>query len=64
LELIVNRNLQSDDVILSVEFSGDLHQWTRGRMITREILENGLAAETWVDSLGRTDVLFARLRAQ
>jgi hypothetical protein len=64
LELVVNRNLQCDDVILSVEFSGDLHQWTRGRMITREILENGLAAETWVDSLGRTDVLFARLRAQ
>ncbi|HEY6227177.1 MAG TPA: hypothetical protein VI282_08660, partial [Verrucomicrobiae bacterium] len=64
LQLVVHRNLLADDVALSVEFSEDLLQWTRGRMIRTSNLGNGLASETWVDALSRRQVLFARLRAQ
>jgi hypothetical protein len=64
LQLAVHRNLVADDVVLSVEFSDDLVQWTRGRMIRTSNLGNGVASETWVDSLNRAEVLFARLRAQ
>jgi hypothetical protein len=63
-QLIVHRNLLADAAALSVEFSEDLLQWTRGRMIKTSNLGNGLASEVWVDALSRTKVLFARLRAK
>src|SRR5678815_5148396 len=64
LLVTVHRNLRGDDVALSVEFSDDLLQWTRGQMIRTSNLGNGVASETWVDSQRRVQVLLARLRAQ
>lgn len=64
LLVLVHRNLPADDVTLSVEFSEDLIQWTRGQKVRTVNLGNGLASETWIDSMRRIHTLFARLRAQ